>query len=148
MVEIITGVERRHHWLPEEKLGIFVALNGPEGLDARPLQPQSCPFFRSKGDYAIESQWRSDADKWKTMLGEQKSFRPGPLKRSGLKVEYHASANGRGTPRRADAPNALAPSVIAPGEPNLYNRILIAYRKQFEGPRPIMAVSVSVRSTR
>lgn len=111
-------------------------------------QPKSTPFFQSKGYYATEAQRRSDAHKWETILREQKSFRPGQLKRPAFDVEYQARANGRSAARRVDVPYALVLSVIAPDEPDLYNRILTAYRNRLEILRPLIEVPVAVRPSR
>ena len=111
-------------------------------------QPPSARFFQSRAYYATEAQRRTDAHKWETTLREQKSFRPGQLKRPVFDVEYQARSHGRPAVRLPNIPYALVLSVIAPGEPDLYNRILTAYRNRLEVLRPIVEIPVSIRSSR
>lgn len=77
-------------------------MNRVWGLEARQLQPQSCPSLLSKGDYATESRRRSDADKWETTFREQKSCPLGQFRRPERDVGCHAPVSGQGTPWHAD----------------------------------------------
>jgi hypothetical protein len=91
---------------------------------------------------------RSDAHKWETTLRAERNFRPGSLKRPVFDVEHQARLNGRPAARRSDLPYALILSIRAPEEPDLYNRILTAYRNRLEVLRPMVEVPVAVRTSR
>lgn len=118
------------------------------GKRRRPSQPESSTFFQAKGYYRTEAQRRADAHKWETTLRAENTFRPGVLKRPVFDVEHQARRHGGQAARRSDVPYALILSVRAPEEPDLYNRILTAYRNRLEVLRPLVEVPIAVRPPR
>lgn len=118
------------------------------GKRRQPSQHESSTFFQSKGYYSTEAQRRADAHKWETTLRAENTFRPSVLKRPVFDVEHQARLHGGPATRRPDVPYALILSVRAPEEPDLYNRILTAYRNRLEVLRPLVEVPIAVRPSR
>jgi hypothetical protein len=117
------------------------------GKRRRAAHADTAPFFQGKGYYSTEAQ-RRDAHKWETTLRAERRFQAGTLKRPVFDVEHQARLHGGPAARRSDVPYALILSIKAPKEPDLYNRILTAYRNRLEILRPLVEVPVAVRPPR
>lgn len=102
-------------------------------------------FFRSADYYQTEAECRRDAYKWEATLKDQRNFNAGTLNQPVFDVEHQARQHGQPTARRTDIPYALILTISSQNEPNLYNRILAAYRTQLEVLQPIVDVPVRIK---
>lgn len=127
------------------KAGLGVTFRPNDGVFADPgaVDPKSRPFFK-RSAFDSESTLRRDAQMWETTLNQTQTLRGSSLSNPVFDVHYNARSNG-GMPQSArPIPYALAVTVEARREVDLYDRVLRAYAGQLEALQPIIELPVQV----
>ncbi|MHB9130004.1 MAG: S8 family peptidase [Armatimonadota bacterium] len=121
-----------------------------EHLSKKGVLPKSSPFFSENKYYAYEDEYltelerRTELHKWETVVHGERTLYGSSLNNPCFDVHYQTRQGGAAHFNREKFAYALIVTVMAPKEPEIYDRVLQRYRTQLEPLKPIIELPLTV----
>jgi hypothetical protein len=105
------------------------------------IHPNSSWFFQLK-EYQTDTELRRDAHKWETTLHRERRMRGSSLNNPVFDIHYNAREAGGPTHAANKIRYSLIVTVSSPRTPDLYNRVVRAYRTQLQPLTPVIQIPI------